>query len=155
MNVAIVSFPLTKVAVIDHRGSPASEHDTVRKLVAWKLDQGFLDPVRHRHYGVHFTDPARVAPHDHHVQFCLSVDDEVKPNRFGVRSGTIPANRCAVARDIGSRNNNRAAAYLWEHWLPASGETPADFPIFFHYVNVGPRVMPGDMITDVYLPLRD
>jgi len=29
-----------------------------------------------------------------------------------------------------------------------------DFPIFFHYVNIGPRVKEREMITDVYLPLR-
>lgn len=35
-----------------------------------------------------------------------------------------------------------------------SGEALRDFPIFFHYVNVGLHVQEHDMITDVYLPLR-
>jgi AraC family transcriptional regulator len=35
-----------------------------------------------------------------------------------------------------------------------SGEAPGDFPVFFHYVNVGPNVRREEMITDVYLPLR-
>jgi AraC family transcriptional regulator len=35
-----------------------------------------------------------------------------------------------------------------------SGEIPGDFPIFFHYVNVGPVVREEEMITNVYLPLR-
>jgi len=154
LDVRIVEFPLTKVAMIDHVGSPAREHDTVRKLVAWKLDQGLLDPVRHRHYGVHYTDPGQVAPDAHHVLFCLSVDDDVAPNAHGIRTGTMPPNRCALARDIGSRHDNRAAAYLWSQWLPHSGEAPGDYPMFFHYVNVGPRLTPDEMITDVYLPLR-
>jgi AraC family transcriptional regulator len=38
--------------------------------------------------------------------------------------------------------------------LPQSGELPGNFPIFFHYVNVGPNVREEEMITDVYLPLR-
>ena len=29
---------------------------------------------------------------------------------------------CARARDGGSRSNNRAAVYLYEKWLPQSGE---------------------------------
>lgn len=41
-----------------------------------------------------------------------------------------------------------------EKWLPQTGESPGDFPIFFHYVNVGPNTPEADMITDVYLPLR-
>jgi hypothetical protein len=26
--------------------------------------------------------------------------------------------------------------------------------MLFHYVNVGPRISPDEMVTDVYLPLR-
>jgi AraC family transcriptional regulator len=44
--------------------------------------------------------------------------------------------------------------HLYEDWLPGSGESLRDFPIFFHYVNVGPNVREEDMITDVYLPLK-
>ena len=64
----------------------------------------------------------------------------------------IPELRCALARNVGSRSNNKAAAYLYETWLPRSGESPGKFPIFFHYVNVGPNVREEGMITDVYLP---
>ena len=66
----------------------------------------------------------------------------------------MPGARCARARDVGSRSNKKAAAYLYETWLPQSGESPGNFSIFFHYVNVGPDVREEDMITDVYLPLR-
>ena len=67
---------------------------------------------------------------------------------------TIPGHRCARARDIGSRSDNKAVVYLFEKWLPQSHEIPGDFPVFFHYVNVGPNVREEDMITDVYLPLK-
>ncbi len=66
----------------------------------------------------------------------------------------IPHCRCARARDIGSRSNNRAAAYLYEEWLPQSGESLGDFPMIFHYVNVGPDVKEEETITDVYMPLK-
>jgi AraC family transcriptional regulator len=154
MDVQIVMFPETKVAAIEHFGSPALEHDTVRKLVAWKLERGLLDPKKHRSYGVHYTDPRTTPPSDHHVDFCLSIETAVGPNPFGIVDKLIPRSRCAFARDIGSRHNNKAAVHLFEKWLPRSGELPGDFPIFFHYVNVGPHVREEDMITDVYLPLR-
>ena len=44
MKVEIVIFPTTKVAAVEHRGSPALEHDTARKLIAWKLENRLLDP---------------------------------------------------------------------------------------------------------------
>lgn len=47
-----------------------------------------------------------------------------------------------------------AARFLYEEWLPGSGETMADFPLIFHYVNVGPNVKGSDAVTDVYMPLR-
>ena len=154
MDVQIVVFPETKVATIEHFGSPASEHDTARKLIVWKLERRLLDPLKHRSYGVHFTDPRTTPDSVHHVDFCLSFEQEVEPNPFGIVSKVIPRNRCALARDIGSRYNNKAAVYLYEEWLPQSGEMLGDFPIFFHYVNVGPNLREGEMITDVYLPLK-
>jgi AraC family transcriptional regulator len=154
MNVQIVTFPETPVAAIEHRGPPALEHDTVRKLVAWKIEHGFLDPARYRSYGVHYTDPRTTAPADHRVDFCLSFEGDVPPNPYGIVGKTIPGGRCALARHLGSRAHNAAAVYLWEAWLPQSGESPGDFPFFFHYVNVGPNVREEDMVTDVYLPLK-
>lgn len=154
MGVEIVIFPETKVAVVEHLGSPALEHETVKKLIAWKLENRFLDPLKYRNYGVHYTDPRNTPPSEHRVDFCLSFAEDVGPNPYDIINKVIPGIRCARARDIGSRSNNKAAVFLYETWLPQSGESPGDFPIFFHYVNVGPNVREEDMITDVYLPLK-
>lgn len=112
MNVQIVIFPETKVAAIGHFGSPALERDKARKLIAWKIEQRLLDPLRYRSYGIHYTDPRTTNPSDHHVGFCLSVEKEVGPNSFGIVNKVIPRNRCALVRDVGSRCNNKAAVYL-------------------------------------------
>lgn len=154
MQVKIISFPETKVALIEHRGSPALEYETAKKLIAWKLDNGFLDQTRFRSYGLHYTDPLTITPAEHRVDFCLSVEDDVASNALGITSKVIPALRCAYARDIGSRSNNQASEYLCNVWLPQSGERFGDFPMIFHYVNVGPNVKTEEMITDVYLPLK-
>jgi AraC family transcriptional regulator len=154
MEVQIVTFPETKVAALEHRGPPALEYDTVRKLVAWKLENRLLDQSTYRSYGIHYTDPRTTPPSDHRVDFCLSFDKEVGSNSYGIRNIVIPRLRCAWARDVGSRSNNNAAVYLYETWLPQSGESLGEFPIFFHYVNVGPNVREAEMITDVYFPLK-
>jgi AraC family transcriptional regulator len=154
MDVQIIVFPETKVALIEHFGSPTLEHNTVRKLILWKLENRLLDSSKYRSYGIHYTDPCTTSPNEHHVGFCLSFEEEVGPNPYGIVSKVIPGCRCARTRDVGSRSNNKAAAYLYEKWLPQSGETLGDFPMFFHYVNVGPNVREEDEITDVYLPLK-
>lgn len=154
MKVGIVTFPETKVAAISHVGAPSLEHETACKLIAWKLENRLLDQARHRSYGLHYTDPRTINPAEHRVDFCLSYDGRVKPNAYGIVEMTIPAMRCAVARDIGSRLNNKAAQYLCDVWLPRSGEEMAAPPLVFHYVNVGPSVKDHEAITDVYLPLK-
>ena len=153
MKVQIVIFPETRVASIEHHGPPALEHDTARKLVAWKLENRLLDPLRHRHYGLHYSESRTLPSGGHRVDFCLSFDGTVDANSSGIIAKVIPRCRCAYARDIGSRANNKAAAHLFREWLPASGEMLSGYPMIFHYVNVGPTVREEDMITDVYLPL--
>ena len=153
MDVRIVTFPETKVAAIEHRGPPQLEHETARKLIAWR-QRNQLDRNRHRSYGVHYTDPYTTPANDHHVDFCLSVDFDVAPNAEGVINKVIPGGRCALARHLGAREHNAAAVFLYREWLPSSGESAGDFPIFFHYVNIGPDVKEAEMITDVYLPLK-
>lgn len=151
MNVRIVEFPETLVAALEHRGAPEFEYETVRKFVAWRIANR-LAPDRHRSYGLHYNDP-RTAGSNYRMDVCVSIDRPVAENADGIVSKVIPTLRCAVARHVGSRDDVKAAAYLHETWLPTSGESPGDYPLIFHYVNVGPDVAEHEMITDVYMPL--
>ena len=130
------------------------EHEAVRKLVAWKLEQRLLDQTKYRTYGMHYADPRSAAPSEYRAEFCLSIDREIGKNAYGIYGKIIPSCRCARARDIGSRLDNQAAKYLFEVWLATSGEIWTGDPAIFHYVNVGPTVKDSEAITDVYLPLR-
>jgi AraC family transcriptional regulator len=153
MEVRIVEFPETRVAVAEHRGPAELEYETAKQLIEWRIQQR-LSPAHHRAYGVHYTDPQAVAPADHRVDFCVTYDHRVEPNPQGIVSKVIPANRCAVARHLGSRSHVAAAPYLYREWLPGSGESLGNYPVFFHYVNVGPQIQEHEMVTDVYLPLQ-
>lgn len=154
MDIEIVQFPLTRVAVIEHFGAPELEENSVNRLIAWRKEQGLFDIKKYRSYGIHYTNPNQVAPEQHHVDFAISVDAPIETNSYGVINKIIPALRCAKARDIGSRANNKAIIYLLENWLPQSDEQLGNFPPIFHYINVDPTVSEEKMITDVYLPLK-
>ena len=158
MDVKFVNFPETKVAKIAYAGKPENERGTIMKLVQWKLQHKLLDQSRYRTYGLHYLPENGLpetadTPIPYRVDFCLSIEDDVAPNEFEISQGTIPACRCAVARDIGSRMDNQAAKFLVQEWLPNSGEALSGAPLIFHYVNVGPDVKESEAITDVYLPL--
>lgn len=154
MDIEIVQFPLTRIAVIEHFGAPELEENSVNRLIAWRKEQGLFDTKKYRSYGIHYTNPNQVASGQHHVDFAISVDALIETNSYGVINKIIPALRCAKARDIGSRANNKAIIYLLENWLPQSSEQLGNFPPIFHYINVDPTVSEEEMITDVYLPLK-
>ena len=122
MDVRIVVFPETRVAAVEHRGSPQLEYETAERLIAWRR-RNHLDRVRHPSYGVHYTDPYTTPAADHRVDFCLSVEFEVPPNAEGVINKVIPGGRCALARHLGSRAHNPAAVFLYPGWLPPRGGT--------------------------------
>jgi AraC family transcriptional regulator len=153
VDVTIVNFRATKVASVEHRGPPHLEHETIRKLVEWRRANR-LQPEQHRMFGVHYNDLRSTSPAEYRVDFCISVEHDVGPNPQGVSTKWIPGGRCAVLRHFGARETVSAAYYLYDVWLPHSGEVVREFPIFFHYLNVGPEVQEHEMITDVYLPLR-
>lgn len=152
MEVRIVEFPETTVAVAEHRGPPDLEHETAKKLIEWRR-QNHVSPAGHKTYGIHYTDPCTTPPADHRVDFCVSYDQPIHTNPQGIISKIIPACRCAVVRHLGSRAHITAADYLINEWLPFNEGSLGDFPVFFHYVNVGPHIKDHEMITDVYLPL--
>ena len=153
MNVEIVNFPETKVAVIEHHGSPELEQESVKKLIAWRIENKLPRSDAHRNYGIHYNDPRKVRASEYRVDLCISVAEDIAANSSGVLNKTIPALRCAKVRHFGSRENVGAAHCLYEKWLPQSNEKLAEYPLFFHYVNVGPQVQESEMVTDVYLPI--
>ena len=79
MEIEIVMFPMTKVAAVEHFGSAALEHETVKKLIAWKVENRLLDPVKNRNYGIHYPDSRGANPSQHRVDFCLSFDGLPRP----------------------------------------------------------------------------
>ncbi|MGH8218643.1 MAG: hypothetical protein ACREUT_08775 [Steroidobacteraceae bacterium] len=51
MDVRMVDFPETRIAVVEHFGSPDTEHQTARRLVEWRIANR-ISPERHRTFGV-------------------------------------------------------------------------------------------------------
>jgi len=153
LTVKVVDFPETKIAVVEHYGTAEKEYESVKKLVAWRMANKLPPSDLHKSYGIHYNDPSKVAATDYRVDLGVSVQENVAANTFGVINKMIPALRCAKVRHLGSRENVTAARYLYDEWLTSSDEQLAEFPIFFHYVNVGPHIQESDMMTDVYLPI--
>jgi len=155
MNVNIVDFPSTRVAVLRHRGAPERVNDTAKVFIEWRKESG-LSPVQSSHtYGIAYDDPSNTQPETFRFDICGSVNEPIAENRFGIINGDIPAGRCAVLRHRGPHAHlTESVYYLCREWLPASGEELRDYPLFFHYLNLITDTPENELITDIYLPLQ-
>lgn len=157
MEVKIVDFPETALAVLEHRGPPALVHDTVQRFIDWRKTTG-LSPVRDsRHFGIAYDDPVTTPPELFRFDLGGSVAASVPDNPWGVVNKRIPAGRCAVVRHLGRRDEaslGKSIYPLYREWLPGSGEEPRDFPLFFEYLNLIPLVEEHELVTDIFLPLK-
>lgn len=155
MNVEVVNFAETKVALLKHRGAPALINDTVSTFIAWRNESG-LSPEQHSNsYGLVYDDPKTTEPEQFRFDLCGTVSQDVPDNPQGVTTGTTPGGRCARVRHFGSHETiGTTVCGLYGKWLPASGEELRDFPCFFHYINLFPEVAEHELMTDIYLPLK-
>lgn len=155
MNVEIVHFPETRVALLEHRGAPERLNDTAKRFMDWRKASG-LSPVQHSDtFGIAYDDPATTPPEEFRFDICGSVPAAVPDNPQGVFNSAIPGGRCATVRHLGSHERLGEVIYpLYRDWLPESGEELRDFPLFFHYRNLIPETPEHELVTDVYLPVQ-
>jgi len=155
MNINIVNFQQTKVAVFEHRGSPDTVYNSAEIFIVWRKETK-LSPVNtSRTFGIAYDDPKTTDPEQFRFDICGSVTSDVPENSSGIITKVIPGGRCAVLRHNGSHDDIAVSVhYLYGEWLPGSGEELRDFPCFFHYLNLVPLVEEHALMTDIHLPLR-
>ena len=155
MDVKIVEFPHTNVAMLTHQGHPDRVNDSAATFIEWRRSTGFSPVKSSQTYGIAWHDPQTTPPEQFRFDICGSVAAPIPENAFGVVNAEIPGGRCAVVRHQGSLDSlSDSVWYLFREWLPGSGETPRDFPVFFQYRNFVHEVPEHALITDIYLPLR-
>ncbi|MBS9423469.1 AraC family transcriptional regulator [Photorhabdus caribbeanensis] len=156
MNVKIVNFPETLVAILPHHGQPELVNATAARFIEWRKTTGLSPVTSSQTYGIAPHDPATIKGEDFRFDICGTIVAPIQEdNLFGVTNGTIPGGRCAVARHHGSHDSlSESARYLYRDWLPASGEELRDFPLYFHYLNFVHEVATHELLTDIYLPLK-
>lgn len=154
-NIAVIDFPRTRTICLDHHGPQAHLGHTIRRFIDWRRAHR-LPPSKAATFNIIWCHPDDTPPAD--FRFGLGV---ATPNRLtaddanmGLYELMLPAMRCAKLRHIGSDQMiGDSALRLYRDWLPQSGETPGDFPLFFQRVSFYPDVPDHEAITDIFLPL--
>jgi AraC family transcriptional regulator len=151
-DVKVLDFPETKLAVFEHRGDPALIHQSVRRFIEWRREVG-LKPPGSATFNIFWTDPATVGPENYRIDLGAATLQPVPANALNIVAKTIPGGRCAVIRYIGPDPLHAPIHFLYRDWLPSSGETPRDYPLFAQRVAFPPQVQEHEAIVDIYLPL--
>lgn len=155
VNVTIINFENTLIAVKEHRGPVAKLNNTVGQFIAWRKETGLSPKESSRTFGIAYDNPDTTEPAQFRFEIAGEVKDKIPENQHGITMKSIPKGRCAVVRHLGSHSRLGESIYpLYQEWLPNSGEELRDFPLYFHYLNLLPNTAEADLVTDIYLPLK-
>lgn len=153
-DVTIRDVPATKVAIMEHRGSPEMLGTTLQRFIAWRKAAG-LHPRTSPTFNVWHSEGRPAQQDEYSIDLCVGTDQPIAANGAEIKAGVIPGGRCAVLRVVGFTDNlEPAALYLYRDWLPASGEEVRDFPIYCQRLSLFPEVPEHETVAEVFLPLK-
>jgi AraC family transcriptional regulator len=153
-DVTIRDVPPTKVAIMEHRGSPETLGATIQRFIAWRKAAG-LHPRTNPTFNVWRSERRPASPAEYSTDLCVGTDQPIEANGEEIKAGEIPGGRCAVLRVVGYTDNlEPAALFLYRDWLPASGEEARDFPIYCQRLSFFPEVPEHEAVAEVFLPLK-
>jgi AraC family transcriptional regulator len=153
-DVTIREVPATRVAILEHRGDPATLGASIQRFIAWRKAAG-LHPKTSPTFNVWRSERRPQSPADYSVDLCAGTDRPITPGGEGIKAGEIPGGRCAVLRVVGYTDNlEPAALFLYRDWLPSSGEEVRDFPIYCQRLSLFPEVPEHEAVAEVFLPLK-
>jgi AraC family transcriptional regulator len=152
-DVRIEQVPPRRVAFLRHVGPYRTVGPTFERLGAWAAQRGLFGPDT-LVLAVSYDDP-EVTPADKlRVDCCITVGPDVAPEgEVGVR--TVEGGECAVLTH-GGPYNELGASFRWLYgiWLPASGREPRHAPPFTVAYPAPRDTPPGQLRTDIHLPLE-
>lgn len=154
-DVIVRDMPPTPVAIMEHRGDPATLGVTIERFIAWRKAAG-LSPETSATFNIFRSERRPANPADYSMDLCVGTDRPIAADDEEMKAGVIPGGRCAVLRVAQNTNNlEPAALYLYRDWLPASGEEARDFPIYCRrHLSLFPDVPVHDVVVELFLPLK-
>jgi AraC family transcriptional regulator len=152
-QVEIIDSPRIHVASLPHRGDYNEINKTFDRLIGLAAAADLLRPAA-RSFGIYRDDPSATPVAALRSEACVEAP-EGWPGRDELRASDIAAGRYARIEHLGAYAElQRAYAWIYGTWLPASGEEVDDRPCVEEYLN-DPRQVPAhELRTTVWLPLR-
>jgi AraC family transcriptional regulator len=142
-----------KVAALAHRGDYAEISRTFQALAAIAADMRLFGPAT-RLFAIYYDNPSTTPKEALRSDACLTAPEGWSPDGR-LEQKEIRGGRYAVTIHIGPYTElQQAYQWLYGTWLAQSGEAPADQPLIEEYLNDARTVPPGELKTEIWLPLR-
>lgn len=145
--------PLT-LAAIRHTGSYMQIGSSYERLYAWAAGRGLIGPAT-RAVALYHDDPGTVPEEALRSDAGIVLPPGIDPGPE-VRRVEVAGGRHAVIVHQGPYAELEGPyRWLYGTWLPQSGETPADRPVYEEYLNNPRDLPPTEWRTAICLPLAD
>jgi AraC family transcriptional regulator len=153
-KVEIVTLPELRVAAIPHRSDYQHIGKAFERLMTLAATTGLLSPDT-RTIGIYYDDPDAVPEPELTSAACVTVPDGWAPSGELIDK-RVPGGRYARIVHTGPYAELTVAYdWLYNTWLPASGEEPRDLPTIEEYLNDARQVAPKDLQTAIMMPLAE
>ena len=152
-QVECVVRPRLRVAAIHCRGNYQLTSKAFEQLMTTAAMTGLLSADT-RTFGIFRDDPVSVPQDELRSSACMTVPDNWAPAGELVEAH-IEGGRYARMMHTGAYNELKTAYnWLYQTWLPTSGEEPRDLPCVEEYLNDPRHVSAKDLETAVMMPLE-
>lgn len=154
MEVRIETVEPMRVAFIRHIG-PYMECKTAwDKLCAWAGPKGIFS-TNPKVIGICHDDPQVTPPEKIRYDACFTVNDEIEAEgEVGIQ--VVGDGKYAVCSHKGPYENLESTyAEIMGKWLPQSGQELGEHLNFELYLNSPDETPPEELLTELYIPLKD
>ncbi len=155
MDVTIKQIEYFDVLAMPHKGSYMNIGNAFEKLFGWLGMRGLIGPQL-RSIGIYYCDPDAVPEAELESAACIALPNmqDIELDN-SIEKKAIISGEYAVLRFKGPYSNMRSAyQWLYGEWLKNSGREVADQPAFEEYLNNPREVLPSELLTDIYMPLK-
>lgn len=160
-TVDVIELNKLDLIVYCHQGPVTQLGNSIGRFIAWRKVQR-LSPAKARTFNRLYEDPREAGsdfrfelacewPADRHWEVDLAV---LEGEKLPLSYHHLPVARYARIQHQGSDEAmSSAIEYLYEHWLPESGEELADAPLLVERLTFFPEVPESQAQSDLLLPL--
>ena len=152
MDIEVKDLPARRVAYVRELGAYAESAGRAwGALCRWAGPRGLLGPHAMM-IGVSYDDPDVTAPDKLRYDACVTVGDEVRPERE-INLAELAAGRYAVVHFDGKLEQlHEVYRAFHAEWLPESGYQPGDSPCYEIYLS--DKRADGSMQVDICIPIQ-